>query len=122
MKQGAAWRPRDEDCSLIGFQPGFVPQLCRFVPDRWHPVLPERERHFPEDCPDSRPPVDFPWRSALNSAGAFLPAVKPKCSARNQGKPSLYAFPPTCNSATLKGTPHPPIPQYPSGFFARYCW
>lgn len=19
-------------------------------------------------------------------------------------------------------TPHPPIPQYPSGFFARYCW
>jgi hypothetical protein len=33
-----------------------------------------------------------------------------------------YAFSPTCNSATLKGTPHPPIPQYPSGFFARYCW
>jgi hypothetical protein len=33
-----------------------------------------------------------------------------------------YAFAPTCNSATLKGTPHPPIPQYPSGFFARYCW
>jgi hypothetical protein len=29
---------------------------------------------------------------------------------------------PTCNSAELKGTPHPPIPQYPSGFFARYCW
>jgi hypothetical protein len=33
-----------------------------------------------------------------------------------------YAFSPTCNSADLKGTPHPPIPQYPSGFFARYCW
>src|SRR5437016_823904 len=29
---------------------------------------------------------------------------------------------PTCNSADLKGTPRPPIPQYPSGFFARYCW
>ena len=24
--------------------------------------------------------------------------------------------------ADLYGTPHPPIPQYPSGFFARYCW
>ena len=35
---------------------------------------------------------------------------------------SYHAFSPTCNSATLKGTPHPPIPQYPSGFFARYCW
>jgi CubicO group peptidase (beta-lactamase class C family) len=22
----------------------------------------------------------------------------------------------------VNGTPHPPIPQYPSGFFARYCW
>jgi hypothetical protein len=33
-----------------------------------------------------------------------------------------YAFSATCNSATLKGTPHPPIPQYPSGFFAKYCW
>jgi hypothetical protein len=33
-----------------------------------------------------------------------------------------YAFSPTCNSASLKGTPHPPIPQYPSAFFARYCW
>ena len=39
----------------------------------------------------------------------------PRCS-------SDYAFLPTCNSATLKGTPHPPIPQYPSGFLARYCW
>jgi len=26
------------------------------------------------------------------------------------------------NSASLKGTPQPPIPQYPFGFFARYCW
>jgi hypothetical protein len=25
-------------------------------------------------------------------------------------------------AANLKGTPQPPIPQYPSGFFARYCW
>jgi hypothetical protein len=32
------------------------------------------------------------------------------------------AFSPTRNSDDLKGTPHPPIPQYPSGFFARYCW
>jgi hypothetical protein len=33
-----------------------------------------------------------------------------------------HAFSPTCNSASLMGTLHPPIPQYPSGFFARYCW
>jgi hypothetical protein len=33
-----------------------------------------------------------------------------------------YASSPTRNSATLKGTPHPPIPPYPSGFFTRYCW
>ena len=36
--------------------------------------------------------------------------------------PAPTPSPPACNSATLKGTPHPPIPQYPSGFFARYCW
>jgi hypothetical protein len=28
----------------------------------------------------------------------------------------------SANSADLKGTPHPPISQYPFGFFARYCW
>ena|SRR5215472_2044734 len=33
-----------------------------------------------------------------------------------------YAFCRSYNSADLKGTPHPPIPQYPFGFFARYCW
>ena len=38
------------------------------------------------------------------------------------GRPADYAFSPTFNSAGSKRTPHPPIPQYPSGFFARYCW
>ena len=31
-----------------------------------------------------------------------------------------YAFSPT--AAILNGTPQPPIPQYPSGLFAKYCW
>ena len=26
------------------------------------------------------------------------------------------------NRARRYGAPHPPIPQYPFGFFARYCW
>jgi hypothetical protein len=46
-----------------------------------------------------------------NDANRVTSRRNPRCS-------SDFAFSPTCNSATLKGTPHPPIPQYPSGFFA----
>jgi hypothetical protein len=43
-------------------------------------------------------------------------------SCRNPRCTVDYAFSPTGNCADLKGTPQPPIPQYPLGFFARYCW
>ena len=29
---------------------------------------------------------------------------------------------PRASSETGHATPVPPIPQYPPGFFARYCW
>jgi len=43
-------------------------------------------------------------------------------SRRNPQRTVDCTFSPSSNSSDLKGTPHPPIPQYPSGFFARYCW
>ena len=56
-------------------------------------------------------------RGVLNKTDGnpLVPRENPRLTNR-------HAFSPTCNSASLKGTPHPPIPQYPSGFFARYCW
>ncbi len=53
---------------------------------------------------------------------ATLPADNPLVPRKNPLPVGNYAFSPTGNSASLKGTPHPPIPQYPFGFFARYCW
>jgi len=41
---------------------------------------------------------------------------------RNHRQSIGYAFSPTGICADLKGTPRPPIPQYPFGFSARYCW
>jgi hypothetical protein len=46
---------------------------------------------------------------------ALTPHENPRCTGN-------YAFSPICNSANLKGTPQPPMPQYALGFFARYCW
>jgi hypothetical protein len=74
-----------------------------------------------------RLPVDFDaeksWRFPAEIRGSSTwPAGNPLVPRENLRLTNSYAFSPTCNSAELKGTPHPPIPQYPSGFFARYCW
>jgi hypothetical protein len=37
-----------------------------------------------------------------------------RASSRQLVQSSLYAFSPACNSASLKGTPQPPMPQYSS--------
>jgi hypothetical protein len=50
------------------------------------------------------------------------PAANPVVQRQNPRLTDDHAFSPTGNSASLKGTPQPPIPQYPFGFFARYCW
>ena len=70
--------------------------------------------------------------SEADNAANYGPRDSSKCRARNhvtcngfdafEKHVQIYAFSPTCNSADSKGTPHPPIPQYPFGFFARYCW
>ena len=63
------------------------------------------------------------WSAICGDEATFRSDLdNPLSPRRKQGQSSDYAFSPTCNSADLKGTPHPPIPQYPSGFFARYCW
>ena len=76
---------------------------------------------------DSRIPVDVgadhtPDFSAETRRVLRLDAANRVTSCRNPRRTFDYAFSPTCNSATLKVTLHPPMPQYPSGFFARYCW
>jgi hypothetical protein len=65
--------------------------------------------HTPDFSAETR------WVLPEDDANRVTSSGNPRCSFD-------YAFSPTCNSATLKGTPQPPIPQYPSGFFARYCW
>ena len=74
-----------------------------------------------------RLPVDVDaeiiWRFPGEIPGSSAsPASNPVVSRDDSRRTSSYAFSPTCNSASLKGTPQPPIPQYPFGFFARYCW
>jgi len=74
-----------------------------------------------------RLPVDVDaeirWRFPAVIRGSSTQfAGNPLVTRENPRLTSDYAFSPTCNSASLKGTPHPPIPQYPFGFFARYCW
>ena len=65
--------------------------------------------------PMRRFPADMRWVST-QATGNRLSV------SELQGDSSNYAFSPTRNSTDLKGTPHLPIPQYPFGFFARYCW
>jgi hypothetical protein len=82
---------------------------------------------FSQERNTGRFPVDLRAKNSRRFPAEIRRVLKPSpgnplSSVRNQGDTSDYAFSPTCNSATLKGTPHPPIPQYPSGFFARYCW
>jgi len=104
-----------------------------FLGPRVQPMaLPSRnqpaQRAFsPEDFPRSRTPVDLDgetsWRFPAQIRGCLTwPAANPLVSRQIPRRTSAYAFSPTCNSAGLKGTPQPPIPQYPSGFLARYCW
>ena len=82
-------------------------------------MLFEHEPHFPADFPNTKPPVDSVDVSAdraLDFSGETrrvlsLDAANRATSCRNPPCSFDYAFSPTCNSATLKGTPHPPIPQ-----------
>ena len=76
---------------------------------------------------DGRLPVDVSVETSLcfsaEIRGTFGQEDANRATSRwNPRRNVDYAFSPTCNSATLKGTPQPPMPQYPSGFFARYCW
>ena len=76
---------------------------------------------------DGRIPVDVSADHALDfsavTRGVLNEDVANRVTSRRNPRRTFdYAFSPTCNSAVLKGTPHPPIPQYPLGFFARYCW
>ena len=76
---------------------------------------------------DGRIPVDVSAEQTLDISAethrvSGPDTANPATSRRNPRCSSDYAFSPTGNSADLKGTPHPPIPQYPFGFFARYCW
>jgi len=75
---------------------------------------------------DGRLPVDvdaeLSSRFSAGIRGAFRQtAANYATSCWNPPRGVGYAFSPTCNSASLKGTPRPPMPQYPSGFLARYC-
>jgi len=62
--------------------------------------------------------MDLP--DPMASPGGAVPAAL--VPLKNHRSGIDQAFSPTADSADLKATPHPPIPQYPSGFFARYCW
>ena len=67
--------------------------------------------------------VEISWRSPAETRGSSTSSVgNAGVPLKNHRLTVDHAFSPTCNSASLKGTPHPPIPQYPFGFFARYCW
>jgi len=132
MRQDAAWRPWHEDYTLSGGTPGGISiavlqiraGLSTFTVSRTRTAL---ARGLSLAAVDGRIPVDAsvdmtpdfsaePRRIlAEDAANQRISRWNPRCS-------SDYAFSPTGNSAILKGTPHPPIPQYPFGFFARYCW
>jgi hypothetical protein len=82
---------------------------------------------FAADYPELRSTVDFSVEPSPNSSvetrGVSIGSTSNRATSRRNPRCSFdYAFSPTCNSASLKGTPQPPIPQYPFGFFARYCW
>ena len=76
---------------------------------------------------DGRLPVDVNAETSLYFSAetcrvSIRNADNRVASCRNVRFGFDYAFSPAVTSANLKGTPHPPIPQYPFGFFARYCW
>ena len=65
---------------------------------------------------DGRIPVDVNADHALDFSAEIrrlsgLDTANRVTSCRNPRGTFNYAFSPTGNSATLKGTPHPPIPQ-----------
>src|SRR5271156_4253859 len=65
-----------------------------------------------------RLPVDvdaeLSWRIPAETGGVLSQTEgNPLVTCRKQGQTSDHAFSPTGNSASLKGTPQPPIPQYP---------
>ena len=91
------------------------------------PMTALRLRHFATDYPGRRSTVDFSADQTpvftAEPRGISSQDTAYRLTSRWNPRSSFdYAFSPTCNSADLKGTPHPPIPQNPFGFFARYCW
>lgn len=65
--------------------------------------------NFPVNYLPESIPVYFRW--------APRPSKSPHFSALNNQCAGTTTFPPIAHE-----TPVPFSPQYPSGFFARYCW